>query len=79
MRSKVSAGFHSRHFYSTIVAVATFRALGVGYVTRENPYAEDRTLGSVASLVASFACFFATPRLRTAGLGMSMLVSGQVL
>jgi len=35
-KSKVSAGFHSRHFYSATKAVTAIRAIGVGYAaTRE--------------------------------------------
>jgi len=41
---QVSAGIHSRHFYSATIATTALRALGVGYAaTRESRYAQDRT------------------------------------
>jgi len=40
----VSAGFHSRNFYSATIAATSFRALGVSYATtRECRFAENRT------------------------------------
>jgi len=41
-KGKVSAEFHTRHFYSTNVAATAFRALGVGYAAvRKNWCAEE--------------------------------------
>jgi len=43
LKAKVSAGFHSRHFYSAAIAVTAFGALGV--YPRTNRNAEDSNPG----------------------------------
>jgi len=42
-RSKVSAGYHSRHFYNAAITITAFRTLGV--YPRTNHYAEDSNPG----------------------------------